>query len=476
MTKKNSLSTKKTSVKRTPTETMALTADTKGSLPSGQRCIHAFSLLGAQTEKTAVALLSNGSLFATQMDDDLVKLADVLRQGDWNDSESANLISVLFETFEKGTTPNVSSMRRWVLAHPNDVAKVKACMNVIPPDGIDILEVKTDVGSQKQVFLAVWRLTQKQVVLKQILAVGDAGAKIQTREDRAHPLSIDHKHVMKTYRETNMRGERFNVEDYMSGILSDHSRVGGLDEAANLLFHLLDALDCLHNQHHLVHGDIKPDNIGKIEDNYVLLDFGICRPAAEFTPESTPTGSLRTRAPELILNIGYPIDPFKVDIWAVGATVYNALLGRFPLFKLGEQVPKVFDLKSRAEKEQELRDRINSQWDEFVKLQDIEEPIRSLLKVALEKDPKDRWSAEKLKAEAKTTLAQFLRLGFEGADMSKPDEAQKLAKFLPDLDTLKLMPRGEKDKMVSYFRDLESHLKLKDSANNRITKLIHELA
>ena len=50
----------------------------------------------------------------------------------------------------------------------------------------------------------------------------------------------------------------------------------------------------------LVHGDIKPDNIGKKEGRFVLLDFGICRSAEKFTADTTATGSLRTRAPELL--------------------------------------------------------------------------------------------------------------------------------------------------------------------------------
>lgn len=62
---------------------------------------------------------------------------------------------------------------------------------------------------------------------------------------------------------------------------------GGIQEAANLLFNISDAVAFLHSQDY-VHGDIKPDNIGKEDDNYILLDFGICRRTSEFTKDTQP--------------------------------------------------------------------------------------------------------------------------------------------------------------------------------------------
>jgi serine/threonine protein kinase len=204
-------------------------------------------------------------------------------------------------------------------------------MAVDPPPEIDLIKILSRKGSQKLVFLATWRKTLQEVVLKQIIAKGESAERIFSRELQPHPLNMVHPNIIETHFLRNSKGERFLVERRLDTVLDDEWDAQGIYEASNLLFDITKALKFL-NDHRLVHGDVKPDNIGKRVGSYVLLDFGICRDRQDFSGETTPTGSLRTRAPELLLKNEYS-EPEKVDVWALGATVYKAVTKRFTSLK-----------------------------------------------------------------------------------------------------------------------------------------------
>jgi serine/threonine protein kinase len=96
---------------------------------------------------------------------------------------------------------------------------------------------------------------------------------------------------------------------------------------------VLSALDAAHRAG-IVHRDVKPDNVflvtaPGIDDHVKLLDFGIAKLAGEvqLTGAGTMLGSPSFMAPEQVKN-GL-LDP-RVDLWAVGATMYLALAGRPP--------------------------------------------------------------------------------------------------------------------------------------------------
>ena len=146
-------------------------------------------------------------------------------------------------------------------------------------------------GSQKIVFEASWGLYQKTVILKKLLNPEI----LLHREMQSFPLSTnEHPNIIKTYTLSN-RSETFLVEDKIR-TLDDTWTSHGTEETA-LLIHDIAAALCYLDDKGLVHGDIKPDNIGLDQRRFVLLDFGICRPASEFVGAYAATGSLRTRAP-----------------------------------------------------------------------------------------------------------------------------------------------------------------------------------
>ena len=136
------------------------------------------------------------------------------------------------------------------------------------------------------------------MVLKKITGTAQDVAKISSHERSSHPLNIRHPNIIETYFESN-GSETFLVEEWLPEVLSDRWLTSGLQQTANLFYSLVKAIEKVHELGY-VHGDVKPDIIGKKDDRFVLLDFGICRPKNEFTADTTATGSMRTRAPELL--------------------------------------------------------------------------------------------------------------------------------------------------------------------------------
>ena len=131
-----------------------------------------------------------------------------------------------------------------------------------------------------------------------------------------------------------LEGEKrpFLVMDYLSG----GSLKGRLDEfradpkkLVELFVKVAEALGAAHKQG-VVHRDVKPQNIMLDEnDEPVLCDFGLAR-RFEFTrgaQTKTIAGTPEYMSPEQIE--GRHLTPAS-DVWALGATMYEAFCGRLP--------------------------------------------------------------------------------------------------------------------------------------------------
>jgi hypothetical protein len=102
-----------------------------------------------------------------------------------------------------------------------------------------------------------------------------------------------------------------------------------------IAYQILAGLEVAHNAG-IVHRDIKPDNVflvamPGVEDFVKLLDFGIAKLSGESSQHLTTTGTMlgspAFMAPEQVRSNA--ID-HRVDLYAVGATMYLALSGRMP--------------------------------------------------------------------------------------------------------------------------------------------------
>jgi casein kinase II subunit alpha len=97
------------------------------------------------------------------------------------------------------------------------------------------------------------------------------------------------------------------------------------------MFQLLRALDSCHALG-VMHRDVKPDNclIDHKERKLRLIDWGLAELYFPKEPYPPYMGTLRYRAPELV--IGYKYYDYAVDLWAAGITLGEMMI-RYPFFE-----------------------------------------------------------------------------------------------------------------------------------------------
>jgi serine/threonine protein kinase len=376
-------------------------------------------------------------------------LAEALKS--WKDEEAAAVVQAVRNRLEIDSGFDLNTLRRWIYAHQDNAQAVIDCLAVDPPEELIIIQRLSTAGSQKLVFLANWQIAQREVVLKRFIGP-EAAERLVNRESQAHPLSMKHPNIIETHVLKNAKGEKFLVENRLQMVLSDSWSSHGVQEAANLLRDIAAALSFLHDKQ-LVHGDVKPDNIGYEDGHYILLDFGICRSQSVFSEDPTQTGSLRTRAPELLLDES--THGYASDIWALGATVYNSEAKRFPLFDQGESPPRISKPDERRKFEIILADRIKNEWDKRVDLSLVREPLREPLGKALNRDPQKRCSASDLVKLCESKLAAFLRRNEGNSRFSPSQEIDQLKAYLPAEAILTLMPDSRKHELRRRLQDLK---------------------
>jgi serine/threonine protein kinase len=344
------------------------------------------------------------------------------------------------------------TLRRWRDQHPTDADALVDLIQLDPPPDISVVKRMSQVGSQKVVYEALWR-DLRPIVLKRFIGEGaERQRELLERELLPHPLTMAHPNIIETHVFKNDEGESFLVEKKLAIVLRDDWRAGGIAEASNLLYDLAVALFHLQSRD-LVHGDIKPDNIGFENGRFVLLDFGVCRKSQDFTAPDSATGSLRTRAPELLQGA----DPasFATDIFALGGVVFNSLVGAFPFFEQDEDIPRVSKKEERSAKEEEIAGRAREKYDELVtaRLQEgvLHERLREVLAMTLAEDPDKRPNAGELAATARTALAAFVLNGDDHAALSPAEQLDQLDTYLPDRGLREKSPRRR-------FMDLKSSL------------------
>ena len=101
-------------------------------------------------------------------------------------------------------------------------------------------------------------------------------------------------------------------------------------DITNILYQLLETLQFLHDKCHIVHRDIKPDNIIIQKNNKIkLLDFGISayleNPNKILVSQKSFKGQKHYIAPEILL-LPPPFNyDYKIDIFALGFTMYSVM-------------------------------------------------------------------------------------------------------------------------------------------------------
>jgi serine/threonine protein kinase len=195
------------------------------------------------------------------------------------------------------------------------------------------------VGGMAAVYSATHR-NKKRVAIKMLhaeLSQDEAIRKRFLREGYIANSVAQRGAVAVDYDDVTEEGLAFLVMELLDGETIDHrwrrkDRSLSPHEALSLVDQLLDTLAAAHGQG-IVHRDLKPENMFLTRDGTVkVLDFGIARVRELSTPQTTLAGSAigtpAFMAPEQARGRWEDVDG-RTDLWAVGATLYTLITGKF---------------------------------------------------------------------------------------------------------------------------------------------------
>src|SRR4030095_439720 len=161
--------------------------------------------------------------------------------------------------------------------------------------------------------------------------------------------ALNHPNVLTIYEFGQEDSTRFIAMEYVEGVTLREYLKGkqwNLHEVLDIGMQVAAALNAAHEAH-VVHRDIKPDNImvRRRDDIVKILDFGLAKPvkkdlntpsgvdsgATGMTPHTDPgigLGTLSYMSPEQSLALN-SLD-YRTDIWSLGAVLYEMITGRVP--------------------------------------------------------------------------------------------------------------------------------------------------
>lgn len=193
-------------------------------------------------------------------------------------------------------------------------------------------------GAMGRVYLAHDTLLERDVALKELNVPDYLSEEEKTevrerfRQEAKAAARLTHPHIL-TVHDIIISGDRqYIVMEYLEGktmreVLAE--RRLSPEEVMSIAPMVCEALGYAHRQG-IVHRDVKPDNIFVLQNgNIKVADFGIAKMirVSDRTHTDVIIGTPNYIAPEVIL--GRPYD-HRVDIFALGVTMYEMLSGRRP--------------------------------------------------------------------------------------------------------------------------------------------------
>ncbi|KAI9992402.1 hypothetical protein PInf_017804 [Phytophthora infestans] len=207
-------------------------------------------------------------------------------------------------------------------------------------------------------------------------------------------------------------GQVMHWDDKKSRYIARNSTTGVLDKETvrECMRDVVAALVFLH-RNHICHRDIKPENILLSGDRYKLADFGVAHMNEDELSAAAKGGdvaALKLRSTEGTYHFlapecttGDEYDPYQVDVWALGVTMFTLLSGTLPF---GTSVASLSDVM------------MSIREDPLVLPPDLDAECAQLLTQLLEKSPHKRITVTLLKTHpwllgAGDELIEDLRVG-----------------------------------------------------------------
>lgn len=182
-------------------------------------------------------------------------------------------------------------------------------------------------GGFGRVFLAIEKVSGREVAIKQLINVDD-----EDQEDIIHEIEtiskFDHQNIVTYYHNFWEDQQLFIVMEYCAGgSLRDKINEGNINSSIimNWFQTLTSCLRTIHKKG-IMHHDIKPDNILFSKNGIIKIsDFGIANKHLGTPAYMSPKSLLYQREAK--------IDP-RIDIYSLGVTLMELLTGKNPFRKL----------------------------------------------------------------------------------------------------------------------------------------------
>ena len=185
-------------------------------------------------------------------------------------------------------------------------------------------------GAMGAVYRARHLDSGKEVALKRLLE--EAGTRRFEIEARLL-ATLDHPRVVRVLDHFDHEGDHFLVMELVDGpslaqVLSERGSPGlPVQDAVDYARQACEALAYVHEQH-VIHRDVKPENLILGRDGVVLVDFGIAREPRAGAEGTAAVGTPGFMAPEVI---GGAVSP-RSDVFGVAATLWTLLAGEPPRY------------------------------------------------------------------------------------------------------------------------------------------------
>lgn len=215
---------------------------------------------------------------------------------------------------------------------PKVTTKLTAELPTIP--GYEVIKLLGQ-GGMGQVYQARHQKLQRIVALKVVTAANDNQALARFEEEVKAIASLRHPGIAQIYESGFVEGRPFYAMEYVAGgSLSEELKEGPLAprDAAELLLALARAMQHAHEQN-ILHRDLKPSNILLEPDSLEpkVADFGLAKRLSndtKLTRTGEVFGSPSYMAPEQASGVMKLTT--SVDVYALGAILYECLTGRPP--------------------------------------------------------------------------------------------------------------------------------------------------
>jgi serine/threonine-protein kinase len=199
-------------------------------------------------------------------------------------------------------------------------------------DRYEIID-KVGSGGMANVYKAKCHRLNRYVAIKVLKSEfsSDTNFIKKFRAEAQSVAGLSHPNIVSVYDVGDDDGLHYIVMELVEGITLKRfiERKQRLDvkEAVGIAIQICQGMEAAHN-HHIIHRDIKPQNIIISRDGKVkVADFGIAKAASSFTLTQDGEGSVHYLSPEQARG-GYSDE--RSDIYSLGVTMYEMLTGQVP--------------------------------------------------------------------------------------------------------------------------------------------------